>query len=304
MNETEARRASGRRPGFYESRCGGLHVVHREGLDAAAVLFAIEVHRRRVAERREECEAYGPGSSVSRVSVSGLDLAVKWNHSRGLRGALSDLWNGSRARRAAAGALRVEGLGLQAPQTWATAESRKAGLVVESFLLTGFCRGADPLPAAAPRFRADRRRRRALVARLGETLGRLHAADLDHRDLKHSNLLVTPDDLLVLIDLDSLARPRRMRWRLRVRALGQLEAYARDLYPWLGGGDRLRFLRAYLAETGLDATESSRLRRDVESWAQRRLSEWADRPRPDRERFPMAPRRAEDEGAPEAGSCS
>lgn len=265
MNDIEAKRASGRSPGFYESRCGGMHVVHREGLDAGAVLFAIEVHRRRVAERREECEAYGPGSSVSRVGVSGL--------------------------------------GLHAPRTWAIAESRKAGLVVESFLLTGFCSGADPLPAAAPRFRADRRRRSALASRLGGTLGRLHAADLDHRDLKHSNLLVTADDLLVLVDLDSFARPRRMRWRLRVRALGQLEAYARDLYPWLGGSDRLRFLRAYVEETGLDATEYSRLRRDVESWAQRRLSEWADQPRPDRERFPMAPRRAEDERAPEAGSC-
>ena len=162
--------------------------------------------------------------------------------------------------------------------------------MVESFLLTGFCSGALPLPAAAERYRQDRARCRALAASLGETLGRLHVAGLDHSDLKHSNLLVTADDRLVLIDLDSLARPRRIGWRRRVRALGQLEAYARDLYPWLRLGDRLPFLRTYLRESGLETAQRSRLLADVEHWAQRRLTDWAGRPRPGRDRFPLAPR--------------
>jgi len=192
--------------------------------------------------------------------------------------------------RAAAGAERVTQLGLAAPRTWAVAESRLAGLVVESFVLSGFCSGALPLPAAAPRYREDGARRRALATQLGETLGRLHAAGLDHSDLKHSNLLVTQEDELVLIDLDSLARSRRIGWRRRVRALGQLEAYARDLYPWLGRGDRLPFLRAYFRQTPLATGQRSRLLADVERWVQRRLTYWAGRPRPGRDRFPLAPR--------------
>ncbi len=289
---------------FLEARVDGLRVVHRSDVLPAQVARAVERHRANVRLGPRACEVIGRASSVSRVVVSGpggrLELAVKWNHWRGLRGALSDLWSGSRAARAAAGARRLEALRLLAPETLAIAERRVAGLVRESFLLTRFLAGAEPLPVVAPRYRDQRGRRRALAERLGRDVGRLHEAGLDHADFKHSNLMVREDDALVFIDRDSVAVPGSIGWRQRVRALGQLEAYATDLYPWLPRTDRLRFLRGYLAQAvDLDLeSQRGRLVRDVHAYATRRLASWAGRSRWDRRFFPLSPVRFGEEADP------
>jgi serine/threonine protein kinase len=128
------------------------------------------------------------------------------------------------------------------------------------------------------------------VDHIGDVIGRLHAAGLDHRDLKHSNLLLTPGDEIVLLDLDSVVPPRRPGWRRRVRALGQLEVYAVDLYPWLPRTDRLRFLRAYLRRVPDLAPRRRALVVDVRSWVQRRLRKWARKQRPESPWYPLAPR--------------
>src|SRR4030095_3824446 len=100
-------------------------------------------------------------------------------------------------------------------------------------------------PGLMPQLFAAPPRRRAIAFEIGRVVGTLHAAGLDHADLKHSNLLVTSDDPIAALDLDSLIPPHRPTWRRRVRALGQLEAYASDLYPDLPRSDRARVLRAY-----------------------------------------------------------
>jgi len=277
-----------------QARVRDLRIRHVQRIDAADVCEAIERHRRHVARGRDACESWGPGSSVSRVRLAAglLDLAVKWNHPRGLRGALGERLWGSRARRAAAGAERLRRIGLVPPETLAVAERRRLGLVLESFLLTGFLADALPLPAAMPELRGAPRRRRALARALGETLGELHAGGLDHRDLKHSNLLLRSDGSIVLLDLDSLAGRRRPGFRQRVRALGQLEAYAVDLYPWLPRSDRLRFLGAYLRHAPELQARRRELVRAVAGWVRRRLAEWGRKDRRDHHRFPLAPRRA------------
>jgi len=277
---------------FLEARVAGLRIAHRADLDPDLVVCAIRRHLVNTRTAREECETYGPASSVSRVEIRGprgkVDLAVKWNHWRGLRGALSDSTLGSRAARAAAGAQCLAAVGIGHPETLAIAERRRLGLVTESFLLTRFIQGSAPLSAMAPGLRNDWRRRRALIARIGDVVGALHAAELDHTDLKHSNLLVTPGDGIALLDLDSVAVPRRITWQRRVRALGQLEAYARDLYPWLARSDRLRFLRAYLRRVPRVAARRRKLTADVARWAERRLASWAARKR--YIQYPLVPR--------------
>lgn len=286
---------SERRPAFLEARAGGLRIVHRADVDPALVVQAIARHRQNAAQQLEGCEAYGPGSSVSRVVLAGrareLDLAVKWNHWRGWRGALSDRLNGSRAVRARLGAERLRAVGIPHPETLALAERRRFGLVMESFILTRFLDGAQPLPIALSELRDSPRQRRALAYGVGEVVGMLHAAGLDHSDLKHSNLLVTAERRIVLLDLDSVARPRRPRWRRRVRALGQLEAFASDLYPWLPRTDRARFLRAYFRHQPELRGRRRELLRAVTRWVERRLARWA-RQEPRRHiQYPLAPRK-------------
>ncbi|MDH3518981.1 MAG: hypothetical protein OEM49_00865 [Myxococcales bacterium] len=289
-----------RRPVFLEARDRGLRIVHRADVEPALVCQAIERHRENAAHGTRRCEAYGPGSSVSRVRVAArggaLDLAVKWNHWRGLRGVISDALRGSRAVRAHVGAEHLHAIGMLHPETLAIAERRRLGLVIESFLLTRFLEGTQPLPAVLPEIRRVPRERRELAHAIGELVGRLHAAGFDHTDLKHSNLLVTPDRRLVLIDLDALARRQRPSWRRRVRALGQLEAFASDLYPWLPRTDRARFLHGYLQhEPGLAECRRP-LVRAVRAWVERRLARWARQDRRYHIQYPLAPRAA----APEA----
>jgi len=282
---------------FETSRMGDLRIAHAPRVPAAAVSQAIALHRENFARGRAACLHWGPGSSVSRVRIDGeagpLDLAVKWNPWRGWRGALSDGFHGSRAQRAWAASLRLAPTDLLQPEVLALAERRRFGVVRESFLLTRFVEGADPLPVAMARRAAARAPRRALLRAVGEAIGRLHAQGLDHRDLKHSNLLVDTSARIAFLDLEALGRLSPRSRSRRARALGVLEAFARDLYPWLPARERACFLRAYLrAQPGLGGREA--LVRDAQRAAEQRLARWARREseRHAQRHFPLVPRDA------------
>jgi tRNA A-37 threonylcarbamoyl transferase component Bud32 len=295
---------------FETSRVGDLRIAHAPRVPAAAAARAIALHRENFARGREACLHWGPGSSVSRVRITSEagphDLAVKWNPWRGWRRALSDWLHGSRARRAFAASRRLAPTGLLQPDVLAVAERRRFGVVRESFLLTGFVEGSDPLPVAMVRLVDARAPRRALLRALGKAIGRLHGQGLDHRDLKHSNLLVDSRGRIAFLDLEALGRLRPWPRRRRARALGVLEAFARDLYPWLPARERACFLRAYLrAEPGLTGREA--LVRDARRVAEKRLARWALRAdeRRAQRHFPLVPRDAiacRDEGSAEARS--
>jgi hypothetical protein len=290
-------------PALERVRCGDLAIQHRAELPAELVVEAIARHRQHDARGREACEKWGPGSSVSRVQLvlqgQPRDLAVKLHRWRGLRGALSDWWRASRAWRASQGSARLTPVGVDSPVLLAIAERRRAGLVLESWELSEFRVDAEPLPSALAGRGAEPHGRRVLLAALGDLVGRLHAAGVDHPDLKPSNLLVGPQGRLTLLDLDALVPPRRLTWRRRVRALGQLEAWARDLVPGLTRADRLRVLRAYLACNPALERERGRLAREASAWAEGRIREWSRRDRGGRGHFPLAPRSAVAHGARE-----
>ena len=282
---------------FETSRVGDLRIAHAPRVPAAAVSRAVALHRENFARGRDFCLHWGPGSSVSRVRISNeagtLDLAVKWNPWRGWRRALSDALHGSRARRALSASRRLAPTGLLQPEVLAVAERRRFGVVRESFLLTRFLEGADPLPVAMVRVAEARAPRRALLRAVGDAIGRLHAHGFDHRDLKHSNLLVDGRGRIAFLDLEALGRLSPRPRRRRARALGLLEAFARDLYPWLPARERAGFLRAYLrAQPGLTGREA--LVRDARRAAEERLASWAGREdeRRAQRHFPLVPRDA------------
>ena len=279
---------------FARSRASGLRILHRPDLSAEHVVRAIEAHRGNAARGREHCEHWGPASSVSRIELmrdaGRVDIAVKWNHPRGVRASVAEWLRGSRAARAVHGAACLEGTSIDSPETLAVAERRRPGRVVESFLLTRFATGAAPLPARMPELLSAPRRRRAVAYELGRVVGTLHAAGLDHGDLKHSNLLVTADDRIALLDLDSLVPPRKPGWHQRVRALGQLEAYTVDLYPEVPRSDRARVLSAYLACAPELRPRRRELIGDVRGWVEARLARWDGRDRELHIYYPLAPR--------------
>ncbi len=275
---------------FVRTRIADLDLFHAPGVAAEAVLAAIERHRENDRRGREACDHWGPAASVSRVSLGAIDVAVKWCRWRGPRGACSDRIFGSRAARALAGARRLAVTDVATPEPYAIAERRRFGFPVESFLVTRYLGNASPLPAVLPEIATQPTRRRALADALGDLVGELHATGVDHADFKHSNLLVADAGGLLLVDLDSLVPARRPTWRRRVRALGQLEAYATDLYPWLPRTDRARFLRAYFARNPELLAKRGALVADVRRWVEVRLAEWSKKDRSGHIVYPLAPR--------------
>lgn len=135
-------------------------------------------------------------------------------------------------------------------------ERRRWGLRGESYLTTEWIEGAVNLHVYAWRLAerplAERRRRSRQVAEaIGRLLGRLHGWQLSHRDLKACNLLVRerPEGVdCYVIDADSVRVARRVPDWFKALNLARL-ATSQIAHPWVSRGDRLRFLRAYLAES-------------------------------------------------------
>ncbi|MBX7167369.1 MAG: hypothetical protein K1X74_13650 [Pirellulales bacterium] len=124
-----------------------------------------------------------------------------------------------------------------------------------SYLVSEWITGAKNLHLWAWSLaRHPRRQRHAAAQRcavqLGELIGRLHAWNLAHRDLKGANLVVseTHGDLRChLVDLKGLRRVRQISLRLRARNLARLLASA-SAHAWISRTIRLRFLQAYVRQ--------------------------------------------------------
>ena len=153
---------------------------------------------------------------------------------------------GSKARRelAIAEALAARGVPVVVPL--AAGERRRAGRLIECFLLAPLLDGAVDLRRlwSEPALPAAERRR--LLRSLGALVRRAHDAGLDQDDLAPNNVLVSGDamDELRLVDFE---RARLRSWVgacARRRALAKLARAAAGL----SAAQRLRFLRAYAGD--------------------------------------------------------
>lgn len=147
-------------------------------------------------------------------------------------------------------ALRERGIDTARPLL--VVEPRTGGPRWESYLATEWVDGdhlhdfAARVASLAPTERRQTTRHTAIV--LGRMLGRMHAWNVDHRDLKAQNLMLAEraDKLAAyLIDLDGVRIVRSLTERRRARNLARL-ATSMEAHPWVTRSDRLRFLRAYL----------------------------------------------------------
>jgi tRNA A-37 threonylcarbamoyl transferase component Bud32 len=125
----------------------------------------------------------------------------------------------------------------------------------DSYLATEWIAGASDLHLygwdLARRGLDERHRRARQVAdALGRLIGRLHAWNISHRDLKALNLLVVEHADRVecwLIDLDAIRFCRKLTSVARANDLARL-AVSLAAHPWATRTLRMRFLRAYMEE--------------------------------------------------------
>ncbi|HEY4311978.1 MAG TPA: lipopolysaccharide kinase InaA family protein [Pirellulales bacterium] len=184
--------------------------------------------------------------------------AYKRSCNRLWRKAILALFRRSRALRAwhLGHALRERGIDTARPLL--VVEPRTGGPRWESYLATEWVEG-DHLHdyaawvAAQPSTERRRETRHTAVV-LGRMLGRMHAWNVDHRDLKAQNLMLARQGEKLtanLIDLDGVRFVRSLTERRRARNLARL-ATSMEAHPWLTRTDRLRFLCAYLAVAPLE----------------------------------------------------
>ncbi len=201
-----------------------------------------------------------PDRHVARVELPGWDRPVylKREHRIGWRERLRNWLDGygwaSRCGREAAVLRQLEAAGLPCPRWIAHGEDGRG----RAFLLV------EKLPGVELRLLlrdgrlspADQRR---LTDRLGQAVGRLHAAGFTTPDLSAKHVFVDPDTFEpTLIDWQSARRVRRVSGRDRLEALALLHASLAD--DLAGPRDRLRFLRAYRRAAGpASAREVERL---------------------------------------------
>ena len=85
------------------------------------------------------------------------------------------------------------------------------------------------------------------MSRLGETIGKMHAAGIFHGDLRSGNVFVKKVDdewEFFLLDNERTKKYNRIRNRLRLKNLVQINMFKEGL----SRTDRMRFFKAYLNE--------------------------------------------------------
>lgn len=122
----------------------------------------------------------------------------RWT-SRGVTGLLKSCARRPKAERATLNALELIDAGIPTAVPVAWGVRRRWGIEASSMLVMEHLTGAVHLG----RWNGDRL---PVIGRIGRLIGSLHRAGFMHRDLKPTNLLITPDGSPYLIDLDGLRR--------------------------------------------------------------------------------------------------
>jgi tRNA A-37 threonylcarbamoyl transferase component Bud32 len=168
---------------------------------------------------------------------------------------------GSQVKRWLGGAAMLGAAGFSRPAPLVALEVRRAGAVVECYLVCEALRDAAVLSRAVlGGGSVNFRRRRALLAAVAREVCRLHDAGLYTRDLQETNLMVEERAGASLriwfVDLEDFRRARSVSWHTRLTNLVHLD---RSLGRFLGRATRMRFLCDYLDGMALGREERRRL---------------------------------------------
>jgi serine/threonine protein kinase len=170
----------------------------------------------------------------------------------------------------------------------ALGEERRRNFLYENYLVSREITGAIPLDLFLGQSSLDdgsaaaSRLRRTLAIELARLTARLHNAGAVHQDFHPGNVLVrrlpSGSVELAMIDLDALRFRRNVDWASARHNLAQLN----HGFRWrTTRTDRLRFLRAYLAERAAAAPMAAPFARSIEDatsrWAERLWRRWGRR---------------------------
>jgi tRNA A-37 threonylcarbamoyl transferase component Bud32 len=198
----------------------------------------------------------------------------------------------SRAKRTIQAAVMLEANGFASPAIIAMGDRSKGPFCFENFLLTREVQDASPIYAFFPQHFSvpDRMQaKRDFIRALGHFVGRLHAANISHGDLRLGNILVrsslnqqpaaSNQQLVVdffLLDNERTVKYARLPNRLRLKNLVQVNMYR---HTGLSRTDRLRLFKAYLYENPHLASAWKTWAQKVARKTFRRLAKSANAPK-------------------------
>ncbi len=160
------------------------------------------------------------------------------------------LLRANRAERAFKAAIMLGENGLDSPEVVATGRLRYGPLCRTSFLVTREIENAravytypnEDWPAQANGTAHDKRE---FIRALGSTIGRMHAAQIFHGDLRAGNIFAEKSEgnwRFYFLDNERTKKFRRLPQRLRLKNLVQINML---IGPAITRSDRMRFFRTY-----------------------------------------------------------
>jgi hypothetical protein len=191
-------------------------------------------------------------ADVYKFSCDNGKFYFKQYHYRSLWDFIKHTFRPSRAMRTINAAAMLAANGFLAPEIITMGYRCKGIFRIENFLLTREVENAQPLYVFFEK-RYDHQNscpaeKREFIKALGHLIGRLHAKNISHGDLRLGNVLVRKNDSgweFFLLDNERTVQYARLPRRLRLKNLVQCNMHQT---PALTHTDRLRFFNAYLAE--------------------------------------------------------
>ena len=174
---------------------------------------------------------------------------------RSVLDSLKQVFRPARAIRAMKAASVLARHGFHTPEILAVGQTRKGLLRRTSFMATLEAVNARPIyeyftPEPGGEAPLSLRSRRDLLRQFGQTVGRMHASNIVHGDLRLGNVLVGRTDrdwTFFFIDNERTRVLRKLPARLQVKNLVQVNMKLPDTLTDMG---RMRFFREYWAENG------------------------------------------------------
>lgn len=160
---------------------------------------------------------------------------------------LKHIFRPSRAMRSLKACRMLADENLLSPQVVAMGQKMFGPFVAKSFLITRSIENAPTLANWIAETK-DVKTKRRLIRRLAETIGRMHAANISHGDLRTGNVLVKDKKDgwdFYLLDNERTVKYSKLSAKLRLKNLVQIGMV---LNKNLTNTDRMRFYKYYLKQ--------------------------------------------------------
>lgn len=188
-------------------------------------------------------EILKPGRASTVGRADGLVLKRYNLRVRKLENLVKDVFRSSKARRAFHKSYHLELVGISTARPIATADARRACVLLRSYLLM------EEIPGAVDLGKWQGGGRHAARS-IAELLGKLHNEGFMHRDLKETNIVFDNAGRVFLLDLEGLDYVKAVSNRRAAADLARLSRAAQNLTQ-LSKADRLTFIRCYCKARGI-----------------------------------------------------